>query len=207
MKKKKQPLVMPPDEAQQVVLHSCCAPCSVAIIEWLLAHGVQPLIYYFNPNIFPLQEYQKRKNELSRLAEQLHLTVVDGDCDHKAWRDRVIEQKLQHEPEWGARCQWCFDIRMDATATFAAERGIPVFTTTLASSRWKDITQINAAGVKAATMHPGTVFWEQNWRKGGLTQRRAELVRHYNFYRQDYCGCEFSIRQQTIISGEEGTVF
>lgn len=203
MKKTKHPLEMPPGGVTQVVLHSCCAPCSAAIIEWLLAHGVQPLIFYYNPNIFPMQEYQRRKNELTRLAEDLRLTVVDADPNHESWRNCVLKQRLQNEPERGARCQWCFDMRLDATAAFAVESGIPVFTTTLASSRWKDLAQITAAGLKAAAMHPGTVFWEQNWRKGGLTERRAALVRQYNFYRQDYCGCEFSISQQNILASED----
>lgn len=203
MKKPKNPLSLPPGGVNKVVLHSCCAPCSAAIIEWLLAHGVQPLIYYFNPNIFPIEEYLQRKNELTRLADQLHLTVIDGDNDHQTWRKSVIDQQLQNEPERGARCQWCFDMRMDATAKIASEVGIPVFTTTLASSRWKDIAQINSAGIKAANAYPGTIFWEQNWRKGGLTQRRAELVRQYDFYRQDYCGCEFSMRHLIKQSSED----
>lgn len=197
MKKTKHPLEMPPGGVTQVVLHACCAPCSAAIVEWLLEHGVQPLIFYFNPNIFPIQEYQRRKDELTRMADRLHLTVVDADPDHQSWRNCVLEQGLQNEPERGARCQWCFDMRLDATAALAAERGIPVFTTTLASSRWKDLDQINAAGRRAAESHPGTIFWEQNWRKGGLSERRATLVRQYDFYRQDYCGCEFSISPQT----------
>lgn len=203
MKQEKTPLEEAPDGATQVVLHTCCAPCSAAIIEWLLGHGVQPLLFFYNPNIYPEEEYERRKDELTRMADLLNLTVVDGDHDHEGWRNRVMELQLQNEPERGARCQWCFDMRLEATAALAREKQIPVFTTTLASSRWKDLEQINSAGAKAANTHPGTRYWAQNWRKGGLTQRRAELVKKFDFYRQNYCGCEFSMRQTNSDAGEK----
>lgn len=202
MKHPGQTLLMPPEGVSKVVLHACCAPCSAAIVEWMLSHGVQPIVFYCNPNIFPKSEYLRRKAELTRMANQLSLEVVDGDADHEAWRNNVLRLGLQNEPERGARCRWCFEGRMRATASLALERGVRVFTTTLASSRWKDLEQINAAGESAAHACPGTIFWSQNWRKGGLTERRAALVRQYDFYRQDYCGCEFSIRQQNILSSE-----
>ena len=99
---------------------------------------------------------------------------------------------LENEPERGKRCEACFYYRLAATARKAQELGIPFFATTLASSRWKNLDQINAAG-KAAEL-PGVQFWPQNWRKDGLQERRNQLLKEYDFYNQTYCGCEFSMR-------------
>ena len=175
-----------------VLLHACCAPCSSAIVEWLLANDYVPTIYYFNPNIFPREEYEIRKAESKRHAESLGITWIDDDWDHEGWREGVCG--LEGEPERGARCLRCFELRLTAAARKAVELGINTFTTTLASSRWKRLDQIEAAGRAAEAAVPGSQFWAKNWRKGGLQERRNQLLREYNFYNQRYCGCEFSIR-------------
>ena len=182
-----------PDGADRVLLHACCAPCSTAIVEWMMAHGVRPTIYYFNPNIYPLEEYNIRKEESKRHAESLGLDWIDGDYDHEAWRRGVVG--LEHEPERGRRCSQCFYIRLLAAARMTAQLGLRYFITTLASSRWKSIEQVSEAGLRAQAEVPGTVFWAQNWRKGGLQDRRNALLKEYNFYNQLYCGCEFSMRK------------
>lgn len=184
--------VTPPDGSRRIVLHTCCAPCSSAIIECLTDNGIEPLIYYFNPNIYPRDEYLKRRDECSRYARALGLEIIDGDYDHDTWRQCVAGMEL--EPERGARCTECFRMRLTSTARVASERGIAVFATTLASSRWKNLDQINDAGRTAAALWPGTIFWEHNWRRGGLQQRRGEIIREMGFYNQLYCGCEFSMR-------------
>ena len=174
-----------------MLLHACCAPCSSAIVEWLLAHDVTPVIYYFNPNIYPFEEYEIRKNESKRHAESLGIKWIDDDrrvagdsrpCGygHEAWLSAV--QGLEHEPERGRRCETCFYYRLAAAAKKAQELGIPFFATTLASSRWKNLDQVNAAGLAAANAvnntphgYPGgnsIAFWAQNWRKDGLQDRR-----------------------------------
>ena len=181
-----------PEGIEEVLLHACCAPCSSAIVEWLIAHHIRPTIYYFNPNIFPEQEYIIRKNESKRHAESLGLTWIDGDYDHNLWREFV--SGLEGEPERGRRCEKCFTLRLIATAREAVRRDIEYFATTLASSRWKSIDQINRAGEIAQDTVPGTRFWAQNWRKDGLYERRNQLLKEYGFYNQQYCGCEFSIR-------------
>ncbi len=180
----------------EVLLHTCCAPCSSAIIECLLANGVRPVIFYFNPNIYPLAEYEKRKAECTRHAQSLALSIIDGDYDHADWLHQI--KGMEAEPERGGRCLCCFTLRLLETARQTSERGYRVFTTTLASSRWKSLEQINVAGRKAMSVYPDTVFWEQNWRKGGLSERRNELVRQYAFYNQTWCGCEFSQRTSGI---------
>lgn len=180
----------------EVLLHCCCAPCSSAIIEWMLAHDVRPTLYYFNPNIFPEEEYLIRKNECTRYAASLDLYIIDDDYDHEAWRCQV--KGMEMEPERGARCLQCFKMRLLHAARKAVELGFEVFTTTLASSRWKSLTQINEAGhwaAKKVSEETGKTvrFDDRNWRKGGLQQRRNELLKENGFYNQLYCGCEFSL--------------
>lgn len=178
--------------ASGLLLHACCAPCSSAIVEWLLANGIRPTIFYYNPNIYPHEEYEIRKNESKRHAESLGLHWIDGDYNHGEWLSCV--KGLENEPERGSRCLQCFRHRLLVTARKAKELGIEYFTTTLASSRWKSLEQITAAGQYAESQVPGTHFWAQNWRKGGLYERRNQLLREYNFYNQQYCGCEYSLR-------------
>ena len=197
--------IIVPDGLDRVLLHACCAPCSSAIVEWLVAHNIEPVIYYYNPNIYPLEEYEIRKQESKRHAESLGLKWIDGDYAHDQWRQAVCG--LEHEPERGKRCEQCFYHRLLATARKAQELGIPWFATTLASSRWKNLDQVNAAGLRAAqtvaqqssllSLSDSGLprFWTQNWRKDGLQDRRNALLKQYNFYNQRYCGCEFSFRE------------
>ncbi len=197
-----------------MLLHACCAPCSSAIVEWLLEHDITPVIYYFNPNILPFEEYEIRKNESKRHAESLGIKWIDDDWCHNQWLCAV--KGLEHEPERGKRCEECFYYRLLATAKKTQELGIPVFATTLASSRWKNLEQVNAAGQKAAEMvnntpHGGLggnpiAFWAQNWRKDGLQDRRNALLKEYGFYNQQYCGCEFSLRTSLNHTGNPGTI-
>ena len=191
MAKQKYKLEVPNGESK-VLLHTCCAPCSSAIVECLLQHGIRPTIFYCNPNIYPLEEYMKRKNECSRYAESLGLEIVDDDYDHEEWRECVIG--LENEPERGGRCLQCFKMRLRKTAEYARDHGYHVITTTLASSRWKSLEQIEEAGLSACADIPEVTFWTQNWRKGGLSERRVAIIKEMNFYNQTYCGCEFSIR-------------
>ena len=193
----------------KVLLHTCCAPCSSAIIEALLQNGITPVIYYCNPNIFPEEEYIIRKNECTRYAQALGLEIVDADYDHESWLEAV--KGLEAEPERGGRCLKCFKLRLLDTARYAMKRGIKVITTTLASSRWKSLDQINEAGrwaceqvssvgssrlgVESSPVLFPPIWWEQNWRKGGLQERRLQIIKEYDFYNQLYCGCEFSMRK------------
>ena len=196
--------IQAPMGEKTVLLHTCCAPCSSAIIEALMQNGITPVIYYCNPNIYPQEEYEIRKNECTRYAQSLGLEIVDADYDHENWLDAV--KGMENEPERGGRCLKCFKLRLLRTAQYASERGIKVITTTLASSRWKSLDQINEAGRWAclqltarrssAAPHDEIIWWDQNWRKGGLQERRLQIIKEYDFYNQLYCGCEFSIRKE-----------
>ena len=184
-----------------VLLHTCCAPCSSAIIEAMMQNGITPVIYYCNPNIYPQEEYEIRKNECTRYAQALGLEIVDADYDHENW---LCEMKgLENEPERGGRCLKCFKLRLLRTARYARERGVKVITTTLASSRWKSLDQINEAGQWACKNIPPddcVIWWDQNWRKNGLQERRLQIIKEYDFYNQRYCGCEFSMPKDDLTS-------
>jgi len=174
----------------KLLLHTCCAPCSAAIIEYLLAQEIHPVLYYFNPNIDPRAEYELRKSECTRYAQSLGLTIIDGDYDHEAWLQSVAG--LENESERGKRCLSCFKMRLLATARVTVGLGLDTFATTLGSSRWKDLQQIAEAGHWAAAQFSGIRFWEKNWRKDGLSERRRVLLQANGFYNQTWCGCEFS---------------
>ena len=182
-----------PEQATRILLHACCAPCSGAVIECMLENRLEPTVFYYNPNIYPQEEYERRKAENIRYVKSLNLPFVDGDYDYAGWKDQM--QGLEDEPERGRRCLACFTVRMKETARYAAEHGFTVFTTTLTASRWKDTEQIAEAGNKAAALYPNLTFWAQNWRKGGLSNRRNEIIKLYGFYNQTWCGCEYSRRQ------------
>lgn len=174
----------------QLVLHACCAPCSTAIVEWLLAHEIRPIVFYYNPNIYPYEEYELRKEESKRHAKLNGIEWYDGDWEHAEWVTEMCGH--ENDPERGARCSLCFGMRLRAAAAFARKSGILTFATTLASSRWKNIVQVNQAGEEAGRAE-SVRFWAQNWRRGGLQERRNELLREGRFYNQRYCGCEYSL--------------
>lgn len=205
--KKQKNIIEAPFGETKVLLHTCCAPCSSAIIEALLKNGITPVIYYCNPNIFPQEEYEIRKDECTRYAKALGLEIVDADYDHDNWLEAM--KGLETEPERGGRCLKCFKLRLLRTAEYARDHGFKVITTTLASSRWKSLDQINEAGLWACNAVENVppddenippddrvIWWQYNWRKGGLQERRLQIIKEYDFYNQQYCGCEFSMRNK-----------
>ncbi len=184
----------PPDGSDRILLHSCCAPCSGALLECMVNQGFSPVVFFSNSNIDTREEYEHRRTELERYCRQLGLEFVDDEYDHESWLSAV--RGLENEPERGNRCRACFEFRLRRAARYAKEHGLDVLTTSLASSRWKNLDQVNEAGESAVrSVNDGKVkFWPMNWRKGGLQPRRAEVIREQNFYNQTYCGCEFSHR-------------
>ncbi len=181
-----------PDGADRLLLHSCCAPCSGEVMEALLASEIDFSIFFYNPNIHPVQEYEIRKEENIRFARQHNIPFVDADYDKDNWFERV--KGLEWEPERGKRCTVCFDMRFERTALYAHENGFPVISSSLGISRWKDMNQINTAGINAASRYPDMEYWTYNWRKGGGAARMYEIAKRENFYKQEYCGCVYSLR-------------
>jgi predicted adenine nucleotide alpha hydrolase (AANH) superfamily ATPase len=185
------PLVLPND-AKKLLLHSCCAPCSGEVMEALLASGIDFSIFFYNPNIHPVQEYEIRKQENIEFANKHQIPFIDADYDKDNWFLRV--KGMEWEPERGKRCTACFDMRFERTALYAFEHGFPVISSSLGISRWKDMNQINDAGVRAVDRYDGITYWTYNWRKNGGAARMYEIAKRENFYKQEYCGCVYSLR-------------
>ncbi|OZI24357.1 hypothetical protein CAL18_10720 [Bordetella genomosp. 7] len=181
-----------PAGRQKVLLHSCCAPCSGEVMEAMQASGIDYSIFFYNPNIHPVKEYEIRKQENIRFAEQHGIEFIDADYDMDNWFERV--KGLEHTPERGERCTVCFDMRFERTALYAHEHGFDTITSSLGISRWKDMNQINGCGERAASRYDDLVYWTYNWRKGGGSQRMIEIAKRENFYQQEYCGCVYSLR-------------
>lgn len=189
----------------RILLHCCCGPCSTAILEWMVEEGLRPGLFFSNSNIVPFDEYVKRRDELVRYAATFGLEVADDEYDHSAWlefvRSRCGSTEVLTGPERGPRCLACFEFRLRRAAEYAATNGYSILTTTLASSRWKVLSQVDDAGRRAVLEFQGEkqneqklIWWPQNWRKGGLQERRILLIKSCALYNQTWCGCEFSMK-------------
>ena len=128
----------------KVLLHACCAPCCSAILEVMVLNDIRPLVFFSNSNITPREEYELRKTELKRYCELLGVEYVDDDYNHELWLAEVAQGR-EDAPERGSRCLECFRFRLQRAADYAAANGYSVLTTSLASSRWKSIEQVDAA--------------------------------------------------------------
>ncbi|EKE82086.1 epoxyqueuosine reductase QueH [Idiomarina xiamenensis] len=191
--KKQESIVLEtPTGSDNVLLHSCCAPCSGEVMERIAEAGIKFTIFFYNPNIHPEREYLIRKEENIRFAEKLGVPFVDADYDAKNWFDRV--KGMEWEPERGKRCTECFDMRFERTALYAHENGFDTFTSCLGISRWKNMEQINDCGIRAAERYPDVHYWTFNWRKNGGAARMVEIAKRERFYQQEYCGCVYSLR-------------
>ena len=168
----------------------------------ICASGLGLMVYFYNPNIHPRDEYEIRKRENMRFADKLGVPFVDGDYDPDNWFARV--KGLEQEPERGARCTLCFDMRLERAALFAHDMGFALFTSSLGVSRWKNMDQVNDCGHRAAARYPDLQYWDYNWRKDGGADRRIELAKREGFYQQEYCGCVFSLRDANQRRRESG---
>ncbi|CAH9014578.1 epoxyqueuosine reductase QueH [Candidatus Nitrosacidococcus sp. I8] len=181
-----------PEGHSRLLLHSCCAPCSGEVMEAITASGIDYAIFFYNPNIHPIQEYELRKQENIRFAQKHHIEFIDSDYDVDNWFHRV--KGFENEPERGARCTLCFDMRFERTALYAYEHGFDTITSSLGISRWKNMDQINQSGIQAAARYLDMIYWTYNWRKKGGSQRMLEISKREQFYMQEYCGCVYSLR-------------
>lgn len=182
-----------PEGENKVLMHSCCAPCSGELIEAMIKAGVDLTIYFYNPNIHPLKEYEIRKQENIRYAEKLGIPFIDADYDVQNWFGQA--KGMENDPERGRRCSMCFDMRFVKTAEYARDNGFKVFTSSLGLSRWKDFNQINKSGEFAASTVGGDlIYWTYNWRKEGGSERMYLIAKREEFYKQEYCGCIYSLR-------------
>jgi len=186
------PKLETPNGESRLLLHSCCAPCAGEIMEAVAASEIKTTVYFYNPNIHPIEEYELRKEENKRYCEALEFNFIDADYDKDNWFDRI--KGLEDQPERGERCTKCFDMRFERSALFAHENNFSLFATTLGISRWKDLGQVNKSGLKAARRYDDLTFWDFNWRKQGGSSRMIEISKREEFYQQEYCGCVYSLR-------------
>ncbi|KAL7499741.1 hypothetical protein ACHAWT_010709 [Skeletonema menzelii] len=184
----------PPPNVKKVLLHSCCAPCSGAMVEEMCSSDKldQVVVFFYNPNIHPRQEYEIRKEENKRFCEKLGIEFVDCDYDPENWYSRM--KGMEFDPERGRRCTECFDMRMERCALYAHENGFDAIATTNATSRWKDAKQVDDSGYRAAARYEGLKYWCQNWQSDEMTLRKYEISANERFYKQEYCGCSYSLR-------------
>ena len=182
------------DTAPTLLLHSCCAPCSSYCIEYLSDYFTIT-VFYYNPNLYPDSEYERRSKEQQRLINEMKtrypVTYTDEGFDPREFYTAV--KGLEKEPEGGARCRECFTLRLDKTALKAKELNCDYFTTTLTISPLKDAQLLNEIGFTLSDKY-GVPWLPSDFKKKGGFKRSTELSREYGLYRQNYCGCVFSMR-------------
>lgn len=187
------PLTLP-NNSKDLLLLVCCAPCAGEILEALaVSPEINTKVLFYNPNIYPETEYIKRKEEFIQYANKHKMEIIDAEYEVDKWYKEI--EGLEDQPEQGKRCTKCFAMRLKKTAEIAEELGIEYISSTLAISRWKNFHQVNAAAKIALEKHPNIKYWDHNWRKGGGGVRMYTIAKKEEFYMQDYCGCEFSIKK------------
>ncbi|MDD6618931.1 MAG: epoxyqueuosine reductase QueH [Clostridiales bacterium] len=183
-------------EVPRLFLHSCCAPCSSYVLEYLSEHFAIT-VFYFNPNIAPEEEYRKRVEEQKRLIEQLPavypIQFLEGRYEPEEFYSRV--RGLEKEPEGGARCRVCFELRLEEAARLAAEGGYDYYTTTLSISPLKNAQVLADVAIKMGEKW-GVAWLPSDFKKKEGYKRSIQLSSEYDLYRQNYCGCVFSRQKE-----------
>lgn len=189
------------DSPRRLLLHSCCAPCSSYVLEYLRSY-FQITVLYYNPNITDREEYGKRVEEQRRLIGRMN--EERGPCDHSIFMEEgdyapecffAAVRGAEHIPEGGERCRRCFELRLRETARRAVEEGFDFFTTTLTISPLKNAEWLNEIGERLGREY-GVAFLPSDFKKRDGYKRSVELSEQYKLYRQDYCGCIFSRRER-----------
>lgn len=177
------------EKRPRLLLHSCCGPCSTAVLESLLPHFDVDILF-FNPNIRPREEYERRAETQREVLQKMPLSRPVGltVCEYDPSVFEKAARGLEDEPEGGGRCLVCFRLRLSETARRARELGYDGFATTLSVSPHKNAEALNAAGARAAEEF-GIPYLPANFKKNDGYRRSVELSRLYGLYRQNYCGC------------------
>ncbi len=178
-------------DRKKLLLHICCAPDATYVISALRDYNLTG--YFYNPNIYPEEEYILRLREMEGLAEKLGISLHPSSYDPERWFE--LTKGLEYEPERGRRCEICFRMRLESTARLAEEEGFDIFTTTLTISPHKDAELINKIGREIAA-NLRVEFMEADFKKKDGFKKSVELSKKYGLYRQDYCGCIYSKRDR-----------
>lgn len=183
---------------QRLLIHSCCAPCSSYVLEYLSKY-FEITIFFYNPNIYPENEYNRRAEEQQRLIHEIPkgypITFLQGNYEPKDFYEHV--KGYEEEPEGGQRCFRCYRMRLREAAAMAKEGGYDYFTTTLSISPHKNADKLNEIGMELASEY-GVRYLPSDFKKKNGYRRSIELSKEYDLYRQDYCGCVFSKRAREI---------
>lgn len=179
----------------KILFHICCAPDAAVVLNDFNGN-YDAACYFYNPNIHPAEEYEKRLNEMRKLSSLMEAPLSVEEPDAGNWSTAV--KGLEGEPEGGKRCEICFRIRLEKTAVFAKKNGFDLFTTVLSVSPHKNAKLINEIGKQAATAH-SIKFMEADFKKNNGFKRSIELSKKYGLYRQNYCGCIYS-RRSIVVS-------
>ncbi len=177
---------------EEILLHVCCAPCSTYVID-VLSEKFTVTAFFYNPNIQPAEEYEKRLFEVRRYSSMCDIDLIVADYEDVVWNDLV--HGLEREPEGGSRCEKCFMVRLQKTAALANEQGFGNFTTTLTVSPHKDSNLINRIGMLVGEK-AGVKYLAHDFKQNNGYSISCDLSRQYGLYRQKYCGCQFSKRER-----------
>ena len=175
----------------KTLMHTCCAPCSVSCIRQLRSEGIEPVSYWFNPNIHPYQEYKARRDTLMAYAPAIGMELIVQEDYGLREFCRLMAEDLDH------RCGKCYRLRLEQTARYAAAHGFEWFCTTLSISPMKDPIRINALGQELGEKY-NVCFLPSEFRKKDGYKRSLQLSAEYGLYRQDYCGCVFSKQERGV---------
>lgn len=180
----------------RLLLHSCCAPCSTYVLEYLSQY-FEITVFYYNPNIFPTEEYRKRSEEqrylISQMSPKYPITCVIGDYEKELFYE--LSKGFEMEPECGLRCDRCYELRLRKTGELAKKMGMDYFTTTLTISPLKKADKLNEIGM-ALEQEIGVRYLISDFKKKNGYKRSTELSKEYNLYRQNFCGCVYSKQEQ-----------
>ena len=177
----------------KLLLHACCAVCASYPVLQLQEMGYEVVLYFYNPNIYPLEEYQRRLDELKKLAEIYKVRMIIEETSYDYWLNLI--KGLENEPEKGSRCSICFKERLSKTVSIAIKEGCNNFTTTLTVSPHKNSRQIfEAVNEVCKGFQNPPIFLEIDFKKKDGFKKTSKLADEYGFYRQKHCGCQFSIR-------------
>jgi len=174
----------------EILAHICCAPDASYVVE-LLQNDHRVTGFFYNPNIWPGDEYDLRLTETKKVGRLLGFDVVEGEYDQDHWLK--LTDRFKEEPEKGRRCDICYAVRLDRTARKALELGLPAFTTIMSISPWKKADVLNRIGRLTGWKY-NLQFLEGDFKKKGGFQKSIEISRRYGLYRQNYCGCVYSRR-------------
>ena len=174
------------DAPKKILLLSCCAPCSCAVVKSLAEQNIDFSVVFYNPNIAPLAEYEKRRDENMRLCKMFGIDFIELEYNNDYWCD--LTKGLENEPERGKRCSICFYMRLKRVMEYAKTHGYHAVASVLGVSRYKNLAQVNESA-RQASLETGVPYLEIEGRKNGMQEMRENLIKELHLYTQNYCGC------------------